>query len=384
MATRVSETAAITEPSDIQTALGISGETNYGALMRPDLFSYGDIVNRESKNKPFDRPGLHVINASSRKSGKAEQGIYWGLKIGTVGGAWSGIHSCNCAYVDRPTGDINVSPFRPSDYRGYCRDDKFALTGSSSECEGGSVLYNVTEPINFILDWSAYDTHSTYGVNAYECCDSGNLAAYILCVAVGDYATALINGRQGNTYAAIGAKGASKEFTCPEFPEELKKEATLPVTFFLANPDDLNKEIRGSWQNISSQQVSTSQAIAIPGGHYDAVKIMYTDKSQYGEFTLGTVSQFSGTTLIIDITMQSAPTVDTDYKIVVTFPAAGSGTVTFSVSANQSSLLSRTTFTAPMGQTSGTYEWDAQLYAVTGLGNIPLASSSGTLVYTIE
>lgn len=384
MATRVSETAAVTEPSDIQTALGISGETNYGALMRPDQFSYGDIVNKESKNKPYDRPGLHVISASSRKSGKAEQGIYWGLKIGTVGGAWSGIHSCNCAYIDRPTGDVNVSPFRPSDYRGYSRDDKFALTGTSSECEGGTVLYNNPTPMGFILDWSLYDTHYTYGVNAYECCDSGNLAGYILCVAVGNYVTACINGQQGNTYAAIGAKGASKEFSCPELPDELKKEATLPVTFFLANPADLSVEIRGAWRDVSTQQISGTQAIAIPKGHYDSIKIVYTEKSQYGTWTLGSVTQFSGTTLAIGLTLNTAPTIATNYKIVIRFPKAGTGTVTFSMSANQSNFLARTTFTAPMGQTSGTYEWEAALYAVTSLGDISLATSSGTLTYTIQ
>ena len=379
MGTRVSETAAITEPSDIQQSLGISGYTDYAQLMTHQN------INPECKNKPYDSPAMFVLTASERKNHKAEQGIYWGLKIATVGGNWKQIHDCDCSYVSKPTGGINVSPFRPSDFRGHSRDDKFTLTGSSSECDTGKVNYSGSGVIGFLLNWDNYNTHYKYGVNPYECCNDGsNLSGYILCVAVGNYVTAMINGRKGNTYAAIGAVGESKEFQC-NLPDELKKAATHPVTFFLANPNDLAKDIRGTWRDISNETISGTQAIAIPGGHYPSVQFVSLI-NQYGEFQNITVGQDSQGYITASAQIKTPPTEAGYYKIRITFNGGNAVDGEARVMANQTTGVLFTRMENPM-LISGDYTWSATISRLTGSGGSIVASitsATGSLSITVQ
>lgn len=115
-----------TEPSltAIQAALGLSGVTNYGVLMRPDLFGFGDLVNFWAKYQPLDAPILHRLTESAREA--YAYGIkddwHYNLNDSTRGPVQAYNNALNGTFSlwrEKPTGDIDVSPFRPWDYYSY-------------------------------------------------------------------------------------------------------------------------------------------------------------------------------------------------------------------------------------------------------------------------
>lgn len=114
----------VTEPSidGIQAALGLSGYTAYKVLMRPDLYGpKADIVQFWAKYQPLSAPIFNKLTEKQREEyayGIKDNENY-SLNDSTRGpvlaynNALSGKFSL---WRDKPSGDINTSPFRPGDY----------------------------------------------------------------------------------------------------------------------------------------------------------------------------------------------------------------------------------------------------------------------------
>ena len=228
-----------------------------------DIFNKSKI-NKWAKNKPVDRNFTGKITDDSRKAGKWELGIYWGLQAGTATGNWANIHNATWEYVDFPTGGINSSPYRVWDFVGYDTAAKPTLTGYSSEGASGKASYNAGTPFGLLLTWAR--TNNTTGVDIFQCTNltGVNLQNYYLFIMVDDWCRAMINNDAGNAVNPIYHNGVEcRTFSCPKLPTELQNNATRKVSFFLADINDVNLDVRNNWVNTWGLQMGV-QPISIP------------------------------------------------------------------------------------------------------------------------
>lgn len=333
----------VTEPSDIQSVLNIS-TTNYGTIMRPDLFNM-DVINEMSKKKPLDRNILHSLTDEQFKSGvggaSGTNGIYWGLKIATSAKNWTTIHSANWEYVEKPKGGIDSSPFRPSDFVGYDSSAKPTLTVETDLTQSGAeVIFSAITPFTCLLKLNI--SGNTTGVDPLDALGITSSNAY-LCVAIGNYAAAMLNGRANDTVAPISSNGGKTqiEYTCPELPSGLKSAATRQVTFFIANINDISTLKNGGWLSFSN----TAQAVkaaSLPNVAGLSVKFSQISSLGFGDWEFASPTT-SGTSFTIAASCKTTPTYVSNptiygYEVSATFNNSNGTKKTFTRTLTSSSV----------------------------------------------
>ncbi len=297
----------VTEPSDIQQALDLSGITNYGTLIRPDLFGFKDF-NKMSKHKPLDRNVMHTLTEEQFRSGvngeSGTNGIFWGLRMSTSAYDWSSIHEADWEYVEKPTGGIGSSPYRPYDVVGYDKNAEPTISGTSDlQLSDAEIIYTAEIPFSVALSLNL-DGNET-GVDPFDALGIDTSDAW-LCVAIDDYAAAMINGRAGDIVAPL-SQGA-QEFDCPPLPDDLQAEATSrQVTLFIANLNNATAlKTKGKWVYINGVSMGT-KAASIPDLIALPVKFSEEPSLGYGTWTLSVVSA-SGTTFNVSTINTVKPT----------------------------------------------------------------------------
>lgn len=359
--------------TDINNCLGTALKTNSGLCTAAAVESLG----KWSKRKPVSRVANGPITDDNAKSSRLTDGYIWGLKCTTAD--YSKMYECTWAYTDKPTGGIGTSPYRLQDFNGFKKNAVPTLTGTSGEMTAGEVVYSNTYPLGCLLNWDNYDGN-TYGVDPTTALDGWSRSSLYLCVCIDGYCTALLNGRANNAIVPIYSSSTlnylGKEYTCPALPSALKTAKTgRRVSFFLTT--DISG-MNGAWLDRSTSQTST-RVVTVPNLAGFTVNFVASPSiSTYGVFTFSGVA-ILGTSLNPRITVDTAPTVAHNYKIVVTFPAVGTVSTTFSMSAGQKTILA--SLTSPL-VTSGTYSYVAYLYGTDGSADQLLASVSGSLTYT--
>ena len=125
-----------TEPSvdGIQAALGLSGYRDYAVLIRPDLYGPKiNIVKFWAKFQPMHSTQLHKLTDAYRAAngyGIKDNYNYEYNDTTDVNNAFNRAVSSNYSlYREKPTGDIDASPFRPWDY--YSEDGTLAYNNEA-------------------------------------------------------------------------------------------------------------------------------------------------------------------------------------------------------------------------------------------------------------
>lgn len=400
-------TKPVTEPDDIQSVLGIS-TTNYGTIMRPDLFGYSTtIINKMSKKKPLSRNILHSLTDEQFKSGvngaSGTNGIFWGLRIATSAYNWTTIHNATWEYEEKPTGGIDSSPYRPSDFVGYDSNAKPAIIGIADQLTSSNaeILYNNTQGL-FTCQLTDQSSGNTTGVSQLDALGISLSNAY-LCAAIDNYAVAMLNGRAGDTVAPLSS--GAKEFTCPPLPSNhpLRAAATSrKVTLFIANLDSVTSlKTKGNWIALTSSSMGV-KAASIPELAGLSVKFSEASTLGFGSWTLVSTTT-SGTMLNATARCDVAPTFVTNptvygYKVTLQFNNINGTTKTFSRTLTSSSvninlmnaLLTWTASEMGLKPTSGTtYSYTLRLYGVSYSANGStltredfLSSLTGSFTYT--
>ena len=374
----------LTEPGAIETVLGISNVTDPTRLMRPDLYGYGDIINKWSKTKPLDRPTTGTLSDDNRKAYKASQGIYWGLQAGTATGDWANIHKATWAYVDRPTGGIASSPYRLDDFLGYDSNATATLSGYSGEADSGKINYGSGTPFGLELTWNR--SGNSTGVDVFACTNLNNvnLQNYYLFILIDTWCTAMINNDAGNTVNPILYNNTEcRRFSCPSLPSNLKTNATRTVSFFLSDINDVNSNIKNSWINTNNLHMGV-QAISIPGAVAKTVKFETVSTEKYGVWTNGTITK-RGANISVSWTLSTVPTQTTNYEVrleVNNQLSTVKRTFTIDPSLPLTPVLSWGTMDLSLVPFQGqTLTCEAILYAIDGSQTIRLATASGTITW---
>lgn len=322
-------------------------------------------IEKWANCKPLDRAINSELSAAARKQDPRgnKPDVFWGLKGGSV--SWANIHNATWEYTDKPTGGIGRSPYRVRDFAGYHHYAEPTMTGSSGQMDDGYCYYNVIAPFTVMLNWN--DSGNTTGVDVLQCVNgNGNLRNWYLCIAIDGWVRAMLNGRAGDIVAPIyynGVKG--QEFTCPELPEELQEQYTHKVTFFLADLDTANYNIKTQWKNTTGISMG-KVAVSIPGVVGRNVSFVAMPQT-FGKWVGKSISQF-GNSVNVSFTCTEAPSVATDYVVTLQFgSAAGAKTKTFSMAAG-STLAPMVRFDdLPLVPVSGRqYECTARLNTASG------------------
>jgi hypothetical protein len=393
----------LTEPSltGIQAALGLSGVTNYGVLMRPDLFGYGELIGKYNIHKPYNRPGLHKITYENKRVGpRASEGIFWGLKAGST--SWEDIHSATWEYVEeeRPSGGIDTSPFRPHDYvsedgtTGYNgRNVRPTLSGIVDQSK---VYINGGDPLTVRLVWTPSDGTN---VDVSKCSNttSPNLNNWYLCVMVDTWCVAMYNGEHNNAIVPILYNGKQgDEFLSPDLPPELGTATTRSVTYFLADLDGTDNATAaaikaGTWKNIQGLSVSRLEAISIPEAAGLRLPFVIVDNT-WGEWIINSFSAtFSG--FILGLNCTTAPEIYSRYRVILQFPAGTAAIKEFTMNAGSTIVLANLMWDfadgeLPMAMPNSTtsYNYTVRLYGIDDAGTqeIMLAQQTGTVTFTVS
>jgi len=371
----------VTEPSMIQNALGLTGYTNYGTLMtHPN-------INKWARHKPVDRNVLHRIDDENKRANKASYGIYWGLQVGA--NDWSEIHSSTWNYVDKPTGGINSSPYRPWDFvsydgtTGYDHSAEPTLKGVCGQLENGECYYQSSYPFEVLLEWN--DVGNTTGVDVFRCVNDLNtdLRNWYLCIAIDGYARAMINFDAGEAVRPIYYNGTKCErFSCPQLPTTLQQAGTHSVSFFLANLDNAvntaASALKTAWTDVTGKSYG-SYAISVPeivGYTIDFIL------GHYGKWSAGSMAQF-GSNINVGFVCDEAPTEATTYIVDFSMGAAGgSKSKQFSLAAG-SSFNQILTFEPTLVPSVGTtYTCEARLSAMLGNNKVFITSYTQNITWT--
>ena len=125
-----------TEPSvdGIQAALGLSGYRDYAVLIRPDLYGPKiNIVKFWAKFQPMHSTQLHKLTDAYRAAngyGIKDNYNYEYNDTTDVNNAFNRAKNGDYSlYREKPTGDIDTSPFRPWDY--YSEDGTMAYNNEA-------------------------------------------------------------------------------------------------------------------------------------------------------------------------------------------------------------------------------------------------------------
>jgi hypothetical protein len=385
----------VTEPSMIQSALNLSGYKDYAVIMRPDIYGpkSDKIINKWARHKPVDRNVLHRIDDENKRANKASSGIYWGLQVGAAD--WSKIHSATWDYVDKPNGDINVSPFRPWDFvsfdgtTGYDPNAEPTLKGICGQLTNGECYYQSGSPFEVQLDWD--NENSTTGVDVFQCHNqtSGNvdLRDWYLCIAIDGYARAMINYDAGKVVSPItnGTKRYER-FTCPILPTSnpnFQQTGSHKVSFFLADLDSDNAKasaVKTTWTSVTGLSMG-SYAISVPeivGYTIDFIL------GHYGKWSNGSMAQF-GSNINVRFVCTEAPTEVTTYEIDFSMgTTGGSKSKSFTLSAG-STLVPMQTFEPTSVPVIGrTYTCEAKLSAIQGNNKVFITSYKQDITWTGE
>jgi hypothetical protein len=378
-------TKPVTEPNDIQSELGIS-TTNYGTIMRPDLFGYNDrTINPASKHKPIHHPKLGMLVGDEIK-GCAEDianGIYYGLQVSSGTALLADLHNANWEYVSRPRGGIDESPFRPHDFVGYDDDAKFTLEGSGV---GSEVIVDSGPPFTAQLYWN--NNGNTTGVDIAEIIGNADYSNLYLCALVDGYATVMINNdAEGYGYSQFspldyGGDFNASRFTCPALPTALQTETTRKVTLMITDYDKASK-LMGSWQLVTNSATYRGVYVTVPNLVGLSVEFKkYQSSMGYGKFILGDVS-LGPNNLSISVQVSTPPTREGYYKISVNIAGTTLSTERFiAANSTMSFILS---WANPL-KTNGTYQWNASMYRLDAAGGNTVTSVAdakrGTIVYS--
>ena len=139
-----------TEPSltAIQAALGLSGYTDYAVLMRPDLYGpKQDIVKFWAMFQPMDADIIGKLTDNYRRDNGfgIRDNHNYRLNDTTRGPkqAYNDVLKGDFSlWRDKPTGDINVSPYRPWDY--YSEDGSKGYN-NEAECPFSFKIEDITD-----------------------------------------------------------------------------------------------------------------------------------------------------------------------------------------------------------------------------------------------
>lgn len=125
-----------TEPSNdgIQAALGLSGYIDYAVLMRPDLYGpKQDIIKFWAKYQPMHANVIGKLTEDYRREngfGIVDNYNYVYTNSTHLNDAWNKLQSnIYSLFRAKPTGDINISPFRPWDF--YSEDGTLAYNNEA-------------------------------------------------------------------------------------------------------------------------------------------------------------------------------------------------------------------------------------------------------------
>lgn len=361
---------------DIATCIG-SGSLDLGTLcISPN-------IQKWAKNKPVDRNIKEELSDAARRKDPRDTKptIFWGLEVGAVD--WSDIHSATWNYVDRPLGDINVSPYRILDFAGYDHYAKPTLTGVSDQLANGVAYYNAASPFTALLEWN--DSNNTTGVDIFQCAYDAttNLRNWYLCIAIDGYARAMISGRAGNIVAPVYYNGIQgREFSCPALPSSLQVQYTRTVSFFLADLDNANYDIKTQWRDVTGLAMG-KPGISIPNMAGYAVRFSLVALT-YGTWVGQSIAQtLSGVNVSFKCT--EAPSETTTYQVVLKFGNAGQRTKTFTQQAGTtlSQMVQFATSELPISPTNGTtYTCTATLNAISGNNTIFVTSFSQDITWS--
>lgn len=322
-------------------------------------------IEKWANCKPLDRAINSELSAAARKQDPRgnKPDVFWGLKGGSV--SWANIHNATWEYTDKPTGGISRSPYRVRDFAGYYHYAEPTMTGSSSQMDDGECYYNNSYPLECYLEWN--ESGNTTGVDILQCVSgSGNLKNWYLCVAIDGYARAMINFDAGEDVRPIYYNSRKcSTFSCPALPAALQSQATHKVTFFLADLDNANYDIKTQWREVTGLSMG-KVAVSIPGVVGRNVSFVVLPQT-YGKWVGNSIAQF-GSSVNVSFTCTEAPSVATDYVVTLRFGSvAGTKTKTFSMRAG-STLAPIVRFDdLPLVPTSGRqYECTARLNTASG------------------
>jgi hypothetical protein len=118
-------------------------------------------------------------------------------------------------------------------------------------------------------------------------------------------------------------------------PEALKSQKIRKVSYFLADLDNANYDIKTQWKDVTGISMG-KVAISIPnvvGRNVSFIEVPQT----YGKWVGNSIVQF-GSSVNVSFTCIEAPSIATDYVVTLQFDSAA-GTKTRSFSMNASSTL---------------------------------------------
>lgn len=390
----------VTEPSDIQTELNLAGVTSCGYLM-----TYTGI-NKMSKKKPLDRNVLHELTDEQFKNGvsgaSGTNGIYWGLRIATSAKNWTTIHNATWEYVEKPTGGIDSSPYRLLDFVGYDKNAKPTLTADCDLTQSNAeIVYSNKKPFGCLLKPNI--SGNTTGVDPLDALGISSSKAY-LCVAIDNYAAAMLNGRANDTITPISTTGGASqiEYTCPELPSGLKAAASSrKVSLFIADISGISTMLNGGWLSFSSTAQSV-KAATLPDVAGMTVKFSQISSLGFGDWEFTSMAT-SGTQFSASAKCNTAPTYVSNpttygYEVTAIFNNSNGTKKTFTRTLTSSSVntsLMNTVLTwasSEFGFTpsaNASIKYTLSLYGVsyTAGGSTlerrqSLATVSGTFTYT--
>lgn len=291
-------------------------------FLRPDLYHTSDFINKWSIHKPYDRQSMEELSDESIQSAKAAQGIYYGLKAATH--TWGvEIHDATWEYVDRPSGDITVSPFRGSDLWGYDDNARPTLYGEIVTPYPGRVIYTFQTPFTFKLIWNFLN--NTTGVDVFKCGSftGTDVSGWYLCVMIDSYAAIMLD-NTGNRVPVSKADSGYDTYSCPELPDSLKViESSRKVSFFLADiggtaNNELSAMLQGEWVKLESIK-GDIEAITIPEAVGYSLK---WDESayNYGKMDLFVEYSSADNGIAVEVSFREKPAEDLYYALQFTLP----------------------------------------------------------------
>lgn len=231
-------------------------------------------INKYSICKPIHFPKLGELTDAERRGYIADinNGVIYGLKVGVPNNALYYIHEANWDYVGRPTGSIDVSPFRPKDFWGYDTEAKPTLLGGGIN-DGDTVVYNVENPqLGVNVNW--YDDSNTTGINMSEvifgdgAIDWTSVYPYII---IDNYITMMTN---GGVIMPLYNGGKVTSFQCPTLPAALQNAAVRTVSIALGGYD---ASVAGTWVELAPSTVlgGGGKFCSLPNAVAKSVQFIY-------------------------------------------------------------------------------------------------------------
>ena len=291
-------------------------------------------INKMAEKKPSHSGTNGPITDSQRRLTDTANGVFYGLRVGIANNSLANIHNADWAYVGRPTGGIGASPYRQLDFDGYDTNAQPEFYGDMPT----TAYFNIDEP--FTIQLSNRNTSGTGVSESKVILGNVDYSQLYLCIAIGNYATMLINKTRGGYYPVIHGGVEGKIFACPVIPSGIgiHSAGNKTVTVFFATYNDA-AQMQGTWITLSSDKIATNYVCSLA---YCAAKtISFSEISTIPEVITSFNASVSGSQIVYTWT-QGKDWSKYDKRIIITLSQITGGKETEASSSTETIINSGT------------------------------------------